>query len=258
MSSSIAKILVVDDEVGVRELLRDTLSMKGYDVTTVPSARQSLEIVFQEPFDLIILDIELAGESGISVLKKIREFPKKIPVVIYSGNVTTELEKEARTAGANEVLRKDIGVAQLAEQIRKIVKAKDRIFQDPAKRKEKSILIVDDDHEVRCVLRDFFKTKGYKTLEAENGEEALALARSENISSVLLDIQMPGMDGLTTLEKLLQINPKLGVVMVTAVQDDEKVKKALELGAYGYVLKSVDFLYLELVVMSKLAIAASD
>ena len=66
------------------------------------------------------------------------------------------------------------------------------------------------------------------------------------------------MDGLATLERLLEINPKLGIVMVTAVQDDEKIKKALELGAYGYVVKPFDFLYLELVVMSKLAIAESN
>ena len=65
---------------------------------------------------------------------------------------------------------------------------------------------------------------------------------------------MPGMDGLTTLEKLLEINPKLGIVMVTGRQDDESIKTAIGLGAYGYVLKPFDFLYLELVVMSKLAI----
>lgn len=253
-----AKILVVDDEVRVRELVRDALSMKGYEVTTVPGAEQAVARIFQEPFDLILLDIKLTGESGLSVLKKIRELESKVPVVIYSGVITAELEKEARIAGANEVLSKDVGITQLVEQIGKIVKAKDRIFRDTSMRKEKPVLIVDDEPEVRHVLRDFFKKKGYNTLEAESGEKALELARSESVSAVLLDIRMPGMDGLATLEKLLEINPKLGVVMATASQDDEKVKKALELGAYGYVLKPFDFLYLELVVMSKLAIAESD
>ena len=253
-----AKVLVVDDEVQIRELLRDVLFKEGYEVTTVPSAGQSVEIMFREPFDLVLLDINLADESGIAVLKKIREFRKKIPVVIYSGIVTAELEKEARMAGANEVLSKDIGISQLVVQIGKIVKAKDRIFSDSSRIKKKQVLIVDDETGVRHVLRDFFKAKGYRTLEAENGEKALELACSEKISVVLLDINMPGMDGLTTLEKLLEINPKLGIVMVTAEQDDGKVKKAVELGAYGYVLKPFDFLYLDLVVVSKLAIAESD
>lgn len=254
-----ARILIVDDEARIRELLCKSLNMAGYEVVTVPTADQSLELIFKEIFDLILLDIRLSsGESGISILKKIREFQKEIPVVVYSGVLTPELEIEARTAGANDVLSKDIDILQLVAQIGKIIKAKNRLFQKPSDKKEKTVLIVDDEEGIRRVVREFFKRKGYKTLEAGNGEEALQIVHSEKISVVLLDIQMPVMDGLTTLTKLLEINPKLGVVMATGIQDDEKVKKAIELGAYGYVLKPFDFLYLELVVMSKLTIAESD
>jgi len=252
------KILVLDDEVKIRELVREALSAQGYDVTTVPTPDQAMDIIYRESFDLILLDIRLTGESGIIVLRKIREYSEKIPVVIYSGFVTTELETEARAFGANEVLRKDVGVAFLVEQIGKIVKAKNRIFQKTPTGAKKSILIVDDEEKIRDVLKIFFKTKGYEVLEAKNGEEAIQLAQSENIAVVLLDINMPEMDGLTTLKKLRDINAKLGVVMVTGNQDDEKVKKAIELGAYGYVLKPFDFLYLNLVVMSKLVIAESN
>lgn len=253
-----AKILVVDDEVGVRELLDKALAKKGFRVVTVPSAEQALARITQEPFDLVLLDIKLAGESGISALKRIRELQKKIPVVIYSGVITAELEKEARMAGADEVLSKSIDIMQLVEQISKFIKSKDRISEDLSKRKEKSILIVDDEPEICRILKNFFKKKGYaKIEEAGSGEEALQLARSQEFSVALLDINMPGMDGLTTLKKLLEIDPKLGIVMITGIQDDENVKKAIELGAYGYVLKPFDLLYLELVIMSKLAIAES-
>ncbi|MFC1807093.1 response regulator [Candidatus Omnitrophota bacterium] len=253
-----ANILIVDDEVQVRELLYNALKMQGYRVTTLPSAEQALEIIFEEPFDLVILDIEIGQESGITVLEKIREGDKQIPVVIYSGNVTADIEKEARNAGANEVLKKDTGIILLVEQIGKIISAKDRISKGLSLNKEKIILIVDDDDNVRYITRSFFTNKGFKTIEARDGNEALELIGTENISSVLLDIEMPGMDGIATLEKLLEINPKLGVVMTTGVQNNEKVKKAIELGAYDYVLKPFDFMYLELVVLSKLAIAESE
>lgn len=252
------KVLVVDDELSQRELVRSGLSMKGYDVATVPSVDQALAIIFQEAFDLVLLDINLGKESGISVLKKIREIKKDLPIVIYSALLTAELEKEAMAAGANEVLRKDIGIVQIVEQIGKIIKAKSYIFQDPSERKEKSILLVDDEESIRRLLKEFFKTKDYKILEAENGEKALEVAKSGTPSVVLLDIDMPVMNGITALPKLLEINPKLGVVMVTGNQNDENVKKAMELGACGYVLKPFDFSYLELVVMSKLAIAESS
>ena len=252
------KILIVDDEVNIRELLRKALGKEGYEVVSVPSSTQALEIIFKEPFDLLLLDVRLAGESGLSVLKKVREYRQNVPIVIYSGALTSELEQEARVAGANEVLSKDMDILQLVAQIKRIIKAKERIFQGPAEQERKSLLIVDDEEGIRRVLKEFFKRKGFDVFEAESGEQALQLIRSTNVSVVLLDIKMPGMDGLETLKRLLEINPKLGVVMTTAVEDEDKVKKALELGAYSYVLKPVDFMYLELVVMSKLTIAGSE
>jgi DNA-binding NtrC family response regulator len=68
---------------------------------------------------------------------------------------------------------------------------------------------------------------------------------------------MPGMSGLDVLPKILEIDPKAGVVMISGVGDEQNVKKAVDLGAYGYVMKPFDFVYLELTVASKLAIAAS-
>jgi len=253
-----AKILIVDDEVRIRELLRTALAREGHDVVSVPTAEQSMELIFKEPFDLLLLDVRLQGESGFSILRKVREFRKDIPVVLYSGSVTPELEQEAREAGANEVLSKETDCLQLAAQITKIAKAGKRILQDLTAQGERSLLIVDDEDGVRRVLREFFTRKGFTVFEAEGGEQALDIIRTKDISAVLLDMRMPHMDGLQTLKKLLEIKPKLGVVMATAEQDDEKIKKALELGAYSYVLKPFDFTYLELVVMSKLAIAGSD
>ena len=249
------KILIVDDEVRIRELLRKALGREGYEVVSVPSAAQALEIIFKEPFDLLLLDVRLAGESGLSVLKKVREFQHNVPIVIYSGALTSELEQEARLAGANEVLNKNMDILQLVAQIKRIAKVRERIFQSPIGQEKKSLLIVDDEEGVRRVLREFFKRKRFDVFEAESGEQALQLIRSKNVSVVLLDMKMPGMDGLETLKKLLEINPKIGVVMATAVQDDEKIKEAIGLGAYSYVLKPFDFTYLEFVVMSKLTIA---
>ena len=252
------RVMIVDDESHMRELLKRAFVKEGYDVVSVPSAAQALELVFKEPFDAMLLDARLPGESGISVLKKVRGYQKKIPVVIYSGFLTPELEQEAREAGANEVFSKDLDASQLVTQIGRIIKAKDRIFQASVEPGKKILLVVDDEQGIRRILKEFFSRKGYVVLEAQNGEQAIELARAEKISAVLLDIRMPGMDGLKTLEKLMEIKPDLGVVMSTGVEDDEQIKKALELGAYSYVLKPYDFMYLELVVLSKLTIAESE
>jgi len=251
-------ILVVDDEVKVRELLGKFLGARGYEVVAVPDPDQAIALVFQRPFDLILLDLKMSqGTSGFAVLQKVREAQSKLPIVIFSGAVTEDIEKEARFAGANEVLSKSTELPKLAEQIARIINAKERIFEDRSGLQGKTVLIVDDEEGVREVLGKFFRAKGFKTLEAESGEKAVSLCEENACGIALLDLKMPGLDGLQTLEKLLKINPSMGVVMVTGDGDDEKVKKAIELGAYNYVLKPFDFLYLELVVMSKLIIAGS-
>ncbi len=247
----------MDDETQIRELLRTALGKSGYEVVTVPGVDQALSELAAKPFDLVILDLNTSGGSGVTVLELIRKAHSKIPVVIYSGYVTLETEKTLRQAGAVEVLRKDVSIFALIRQIDKILKAKENLSGDTGKTKEKKVLVVDDEQPIRKVLRSFFDQKGIKTLEAENGQRAVEIVRAEKPPVVLLDIRMPGMDGLTTLKKLLEIDPQVGVIMVTGEADDHTVKEAIEAGAYGYVLKPFDFLYLELVVMSKLIIAGS-
>ncbi len=250
-------ILVVDDDLQIRELARNVLSDAGHKIVTVPSAEQAFEEVNSRIFDLILLDVNMSGESGVSFLKKIRAAKNATPIVVYSGMITTDDEKELRMAGANEIIRKGESVGKLTAQIEKVLKASGHLFQEPLKTSDRAILIVDDEHAIRMLLTSFFRSKNFRTVEAENGQKAIEAAQREKPLAVLLDIQMPVMDGLTTLQKLLQIYPKLGVVMVTAEQDDEKVHRAIDLGAYGYVIKPFDFVYLDLVVMSKLIIAGS-
>lgn len=253
-----AKILVVDDELSIREFLHELLHQKGHEVVSAIHTEMALEIIGRETFDLIILDIRMPGESGVTLLKRVRSSQNSVPILIYSGLITVEEEKEARKAGANEILQKGIAINALGERIDRILKAKERIFQKNPSLGAKRLLIVDDDKPIRDMLARYFHSKNFPTQEAKNGEEALERARAEEPAAVLLDMQMgKGMDGIATLQKLREMYPKLGVVMVTGEQDDALVRKAMELGAYGYILKPFDFLYLELVVFSKLIIAGN-
>jgi two-component system response regulator (stage 0 sporulation protein F) len=248
------RILLVDDEAQVRELLRKAFSAEGYDIVTVPSARQSLDLIFKEPYDLVMIDVRLSsGESGISALKQIKGFHKNLPVVVYSAAMTPELEGAARQAGATEVLAKGTDLALFISQVKNVIDAKCAAGHKPPPAKDSTILIVDDEDDVRSVLKKFFERKGYKTIEAASGEEAVRLVGSCKISAVLLDIKMPGMDGLTVLGKMREKDPNLVVVMVTAMGDDETIKKAMDMGACGYALKPFDFLYLELMVTSRIS-----
>ena len=116
------------------------------------------------------------------------------------------------------------------------------------------ILVVDDEKFVRKELGRFLEDKGFEVVEASNGDEALEVYRRENPHLVLLDIRMPGKDGLETLRELKTLDPEASVIMVTAVHEEEDAKQAMKEGAFEYITKPINRDYLELALMTKLAL----
>jgi len=114
------------------------------------------------------------------------------------------------------------------------------------------ILVVDDEIEVCNALKEFIGSKGYEVHTALDGDNAIRKLKAVRPHVVLLDIRMPGMGGIEILKEIKRVHPETGVIMVTAVADQETAVKAVELGAYDYITKPVDLNYLNTVVMVKL------
>ena len=108
----------------------------------------------------------------------------------------------------------------------------------------KKVLIVDDEPDFCDMLRDILRSKGFEVAIALSGEEALLAYMQEKPDVVLLDIRMPGMDGLETLRELKVLDQGANVIMVTAIEDDEIVMRATAEGALDYIIKPVDRYYL--------------
>jgi two-component system KDP operon response regulator KdpE len=96
---------------------------------------------------------------------------------------------------------------------------------------------VDDDASVRRALHTTLRTLGFSTAEASSGEEALVLARANRYDVVLLDVNMPGLDGLETCRRLRRQLPRSGILMLTVLDSEEDKVNALEAGADDYVTK---------------------
>lgn len=119
------------------------------------------------------------------------------------------------------------------------------------------VLVVDDDPEVRQVLREFLSSRGYDVTTASGGAEAVAIVETTKPDLVLLDVAMPDMDGVETLKRIVAIQPALAVIMVTANADIGITSKLLALGAVDYVPKPFDLDYLDQAVSTQVT-AAQD
>lgn len=114
------------------------------------------------------------------------------------------------------------------------------------------ILVVDDEQEVCNMLKKFLAKKGHEVHTALNGEEALSLVKEERPHIVLLDIRMPKMDGIECLKRIKEIDKKVGVIMITAIKEEETAMQAMDQGAFDYITKPLSLKYLEDCLMAKL------
>lgn len=119
---------------------------------------------------------------------------------------------------------------------------------------KRKILVVDDEHDICDFVKNFFQERGYDVLTAINGDEAISIVKNDKPELVLLDIKMKGMDGIAALKHIKEIDRNQKVIMVTALEDQDKIDEACRLGACDYITKPLVLDYLEQAVEKNLKI----
>jgi signal transduction histidine kinase/CheY-like chemotaxis protein len=202
-------ILVVDDDEAVHETVGAMLGREGYRVLHARSGAEALTMAREFRPDAVTLDVMMPQMDGWSVLTAFKSDPElcEIPVTI----VTMLNDKAiALSLGAAGFLSKPIDWTRLNAMLR----------QHSRKAIEGSVLVIDDDAEMRAMTRQMLERMGMSVGEAENGEAGLAWLDANQLPSlILLDLMMPVMDGFEFLERMQEQDAWCGipVVVVTAM-----------------------------------------
>ena len=241
------RILVISGDPLLRERLYDTLSSHDFFVSTAVSLENGLEILRRgEAVHLILLDRTVSREKRVAFTDRIRHCDEKLPIILLAhpdrASVDTSTIRRIQA-----YLPSDVDDHTLLATITRWLPPRRavRAIKYPG-----PILIVDDELELLKHLEDFLKRRGCTVVKATSGEEALAYLARCQPALVLLDIKMPGMDGLVTLKKIKALHPDLLVIMVTAVEDQGLMAHAFTLGAYEYILKPYNLTVLEALLSS--------
>ena len=115
------RILVIDDEAGIRESLEVLLGLEGYAPSTAPDGEAGLRMLELENFDLVLLDLALPGQSGLELLPQIKERQPELPVIMITAYGTVDNVVEAVRAGAENFVQKPWDNEKLLADIRSAI-----------------------------------------------------------------------------------------------------------------------------------------
>ena len=227
MTDGLPKIMVVDDDPGMRMTLEGIMEDEGYHVTGVEDGYRAIELARGVPFPLIFMDIKMPGIDGVETYKEIKKISPGSVVVMMTGFAVEELVKEALEEGAYAVLYKPIAVEQIIDIVQAVLKTT-------------FVSVVDDVAVDRETLSAILEDSGYKVFAAEDGRQAISMAAERHYQAILMDVRMPAMDGFTACEAIREFDPLVKVIFITGYALEDSAKEALRAGGYTVVTKPLD------------------
>ena len=228
------RVLIVDDDPETRQLIGDTLGAEGHTPLPARNGDVALRILERSHIDAIVLDLMLPGRNGFELLTEIRarEQWSRIPVMVLTVKDLDERERDFLASKSATLFKKGAGWRPaLLANLRRL----------SGKSSRKSVLVADDNPAGLELVREILQDMVSGLEEASNGTEALEKIRRAPPDLVLLDIQMPEMDGFQVLREIRrdQALKNLRVVALTAFAMQGDRDRALEAGFDDYITKPV-------------------
>gem|GEM_PF-820484 len=244
------RLMTIEDNLLDAEHLTYYLKTLGLENDVYGIARGAVEAAAQRRPSVILLDLQLPDGSGLDVLKDLRADPRTsaIPVLVTS---VSERRSEAAALGAAGYLLKPFGLDDLRAELARISNqylTSEPVLVIASKSEYPVIMLADDNQLILDTLTDFLRAQDYHVVAVPSGFELLDRLSSLLPDVILVDIQMPGMDGIETIRRLRALpDPALAgipVVALTALAMTGDREKILQAGANEYLSKPVSLVQL--------------
>lgn len=229
-----AKILIVDDSKAVRHVLQENLTAAGFDITEAENGQQGLDIAAQQPFDLIITDVDMPVMDGIEMASFLKAdlATSKIPIIVLSANDEDDLVEEGFRVGVDAYLAKGDDIKDNVLAIQNLLKTRQLLTGS-------RILVVDDSQSIRAFLMAGLIGEGFKVEAASNGEEALVKLGTFKPDLIISDLMMPEMDGAELCKTLKQSEGynTIPIIMMSNINDKPVMRRLMREGASSFLIK---------------------
>ncbi len=244
--------LVVDDNESARDILSNILNVMKFEVQTAVSGLEAIELLETKSFDVLFIDWKMPQLDGIQTIEKIRarlndNSPKCILVTAHGNEVHLEQSLQKQV---DALMLKPVDASQVNNVLSECFNPQKPNYKKPSQIQcekirfnQERILLVEDNETNQEVASEMLQQSNLKVIVAGNGQIALDLLSEHTFDLVLMDMQMPVMDGLTATREIRKIEQfrTLPIVAMTANAMQEDIDKCSNAGMNAHIAKPINF-----------------
>ncbi len=244
-----SNILIVDDDVPTLNLMKEAVENLGFNPVAESHSGRVNAMIDNMNLDLAIIDLDMPELNGFDLIKQIKSKPQfsKLPVIIYTGKENYQEELKKIDGLFEDLLEKNsTNIEDLSQTISQMINR----YEEPAEPEEliektdvTKILLVEDYKHSQIIVTRLLKKNDFDSIVVvENGQEALDEVQKQKYDLILMDMQMPVMNGFEATERIRQLNDykDTPIIALTAFAMKGDREKCLEAGATDYIPKPID------------------
>lgn len=242
-------VLCVDDDQPTLSLVKQAIQTAGFNVIAEHRPELVEDLIKDKDLDLAIIDLDMPIINGFELIKKIKSLDNfsKLPIIIYTGKEDYQEDLQKIDGMFVELLeKKSTSFNELEKTILDMIKSYEEpnIIEDSADESSgPKILMAEDYKHSQIIVTRLLKKSGFENIiVVENGEEALNICENDKIDVILMDMQMPVMNGFEATGKIRELEgyADTPIIALTAFAMKGDREKCLEAGATDYIPKPID------------------
>ena len=223
-------ISVIDDDASTRRSTTLLIESLGFQAAGFESADSLLKSSQLRETSCLVIDVRMPGMDGLQLQSYLAAAGYKIPIIFITAYEDRESRRQAIQAGAIAFLAKPFSADLLLQTLRSALPPE-------SKEGKKLMSIVDDDESVRRTTTLLIQSFGFQAAAFESAESLLSSDQLQETSCLIVDVQMPGMDGLQLQRHLAASGYKIPIIFITAYDSKESRQQAMQAGAVAFLSK---------------------
>ncbi len=223
-------ISVVDDDESVRETTTFLIESFGFRAAAFESAESFLKSVQLHDTSCLLADIQMSGMNGLQLQSELAAAGYGIPIIFITAHDNKDTRRQAMQAGAAAFLGKPFNDEELLQAVRIALRGKFGATKN-------LISVIDDDESIRRTTTLLIESFGFRATAFASAESFLKSDQLHDTSCLILDVRMPGMNGLELQSKLAAAGYGIPVIFITAYDDKDSRGRAMQAGAIAFLDK---------------------